>query len=84
VAIWLKSKRRNFSAVRHELKEVFSSATAATKTAPKEQTAAVASEAKCSTSYSRNWQLFASSNAIVSGIEPDFVSLRGCAIFGIR
>jgi len=36
----------NLSAVRPELKEVLSSATAAVKTAPKEEAAAVASEVK--------------------------------------
>jgi hypothetical protein len=45
VAIWLKSEQaKEFLRRSPELKEVFSSAAAAAKTAPKEQAAAVASE----------------------------------------
>ena len=47
VAIWLKSEQaKEFLRGSPELKEVFSSAAAAAKTAPKEQAAAVVSEVK--------------------------------------
>jgi hypothetical protein len=59
-----------------ELKEVLSSATAAVKTAPKEEAAAVASEVRHSTRCRPNWQLFASSKRIRRGFDPDVVSLQ--------